>query len=299
MRILCLQLPHIGAHLAVRSRPALAGRAVVLIEGHGDDAVVSDRTCEAGARGILVGLSAGQARGLCPGAVFLADNAGACLDELERLATILRTRATTLVAIGGRDHLFIDITDDVAEQRIAARLSGLVSAWADYPVRAGVASSRAAACEAASASRRAPVIVPPDGDEEEPGLGPYRDEPLTGEWRVAHALSGLQARARTVRLLAHLDTMLAAQARSFREATVSLETAEGISEFHFRVAPSHAASDLLSELAARLGADGLDGALGLSVALQHLGPDVRIRPLPAQRFAARQGAAGPALQRTG
>lgn len=298
MRILCLQLPHLGAHLAVRQRPALAGRAMVLIEGHGADALVSGRTCEAGARGVLVGLSAGQARGLCPGAVFLADNAGACLDEMERLATILRTRATTRVAIGGRDHLFIDITGPADEARTAARFAGLATAWSGCDVRAGVASTRADALDAARAARRAPVIVAPGGNEDEPGIGPFREDSLTGEWNLDLAQGGLEARARTVRLLARLDAVLAAQGRSFRSASVTVRRLDGVDELSFAMAPAHAASDLLPELAGRLGGDGLEGATGLEVRLERLGPDVRVRRLPRERSGSAPRPSGaPILQR--
>ena len=298
MRVLCLQLPHLGLRLAIQQRLALAGRPVVLIAGHGDDAVVADRSCEAAARGVLVGLSAGQARGTCAGAVFLADNAGACLDELERLATILRLRATTRVAIGGRDHLFIDMSGAADEARAAARLGGLMAAWSGCDVRAGVASTRADALDAARAARRAPVIVAPGGDEDEPGIGPFREDSLTGEWNLDCAQGGLQARARTVRLLARLDAVLAAQGRSFRSASVTVRRLELVTQISFAMVPAHAASDLLPELAGRLGADGLAGATGLEVRLERLGPDVRVRRLPRERNGSAPRPSGaPILQR--
>ena len=196
MRVLALWLPRLPIHLALRNRPSLNGRPLVLLQGHGDEAVATTMSCEAARMGVLPGMSGGNARGRCPGAVFLADNAGACMDELERIAAIIRNRATTRVAMGGRDHLFVAVEDRGGrdETAFARRVAGLVEAWAGHEVRVGVADTREAAVEAAHAARRAPAIVPSVGGATEGDvISPFGAErELTGAVRIPAGAAALR-----------------------------------------------------------------------------------------------------------
>ena len=93
MRVLCLLFQRLPIELALRARPALRGRPLALIAGHGGDALVTAATADLTARGIIPGMPAIEARERAPEARFAPDNAGACLDELERVSAIVRAKA--------------------------------------------------------------------------------------------------------------------------------------------------------------------------------------------------------------
>jgi hypothetical protein len=101
-------------------------------------------------------------------------------------------------------------------------------------------------------------------------------------------------------MLGQLDAMLAARNESFRTANVTVTSATGAVTADVQVPPSHAASDLLPELAGRIDLAELEGTWAITISLDRLGPDVRVRPLPAsavrRSFSARPD---PALRRAG
>ncbi len=293
MRTFCLYFPRLEAQIAVRERPELAGRAFVVLAGHGDEALVAGASCEAAARGVLVGMTAGQARYRCTSAAFLPDNAGACLDELERVASILRLRATSLVAIGGRHHLFVDagrLANGAAEEgRVARRLCELARAWTGFDVRAGVGSGSADALSSARSARRLPVVAPPTADGSETPA--YRPEPLVVRIATGTPSSPVAVRATLLRAVARMGTVLEGRQESFREMVVTVTSAAGERAFIQRAAnPCHDPVDTLSAFATMLTDDALHGATGIAVSLERRGPDCRVRALPAGAgFARRTG----------
>jgi hypothetical protein len=296
MRILCLWLPRLGATLAARSRPALAGRAFVLIAGHGDEAVVADASPEAAALGVLPGLTAGQARCRAPGAVFLADNASACLDELERLASIVALRATTAVAAGGRDTLLIDITNAAGnddEPRLASRLAGLVSAWAGVEARAGVADTRAGALDAARFARRWPVVTPP-GDRDAPAedlIVPIHREHLEAR------PSSLASERAAARLAALLDALLSARGLTFRQLTLSVGDGGTTTELRVSTGTPQTSCATALEAARQRAGTTLEASATVRVRLERLGPLVPIAAAPAAMAMARRDRAAEPLRR--
>lgn len=283
MRVLCLLFPRLGLHLAVRQRPALRDRPVVLLQGHGDDALVAAASCEASQRGVITGMSGGEARHRVPEALFLADNAGQCLDELERVASILRLRATPLVALGGRDHLFLDISRHAntprEEELLAQRLAALASTWAKAPVRSGVASSRQEAVEAARAARRGTLVCPPV-PANDPPIPSFRPEPLSAEVRFPSHASEVAVRARVQRMLRALDLALEARSESFRAALLFVTNDAGEHELRLpQPQPQHTTASLLDAFDRQ--AQLLAGAHSVRVELQKLGPVVRVEPCAA------------------
>ena len=280
MRVLCLLFPRLAVQLALRHRPELKGRTLVFLQGHGEDALVAATTCDASARGLLVGMTAGEARHRVDRARFLPDNAGQCLDELERLADIIRRRATPLVEIAGREHLFVDISNlapgSRSEAAVATTLARIASSFTECTVRAAVASTRAEALEAARASRSSIAVVPPR-DAAEPPIAPQRAE------TIAASVTGdseLRLRARLSQALRHLDAVLDARGASFREAKLIVSNPDGehLLSFRLRIPASTTAplTAALDEVPAMLG-----GVTGIRIELSRLGPDVRTRPCVA------------------
>ncbi len=297
MRTVCLWFPRLGVQLASRQRPALAGRTVVLIAGHGDDALVTETTCDAAVLGVLRGMSAGQARGRSPGAVFLPDNAGHCLDELERIASIIQTRATDPVAIGGRDHILIQADPAVPEAALAARLAALATAWSGLATRAGLADTASEALDAARASRGRPVVCPPQGAGET--VVPYRPESITARSRVAIGSGELAIRATLQSLLAKAQAILEARGQGYRRVEITITGGDGAIT-RTRLTPQSPAHDTagIAPLAVRtLPPGALTGARSLEVTLDRLGPDVRVQPCRASLRIDR--AAAGALRRAG
>jgi hypothetical protein len=276
MRTLCLLFPRLGVQLARRENPGLTGRTVGLITGDGDTGLVSVLSVEATAAGVETGMTPGQARERCPAIVFVRDNAGACLGELERIASILHVRATTDVAIVSRDAVAIGLSglgDRFSDETAAANgLAQLARSWSGLDVRAGVGSTVEAALAAARTARRYPVICPGDG----PG------EPLPvmqGELSGSVRLQPGQEWARAGALLDRLAMGLHVYGLSFREALIEVERPSGCTSLRVRSdAPLHTAAEALALVCGRAGAGALAGASALRLALMRLGPRVRVEP---------------------
>jgi nucleotidyltransferase/DNA polymerase involved in DNA repair len=283
MRLLCLFLPRLPLQVVLRERPLLRGKPVILLSGHGDEAPVSASSPEASAEGVLPGMSAGQARQRCPRAIFLPDTAGECLDVLERLASILRVRATPLVALGGRDHLFMDLEGIAGdESSAAANLAALVRAWSGFEVRAGIAPTRAEALEAARPARGLPVVFPPGEQATEPPIEPFGPRELAATVHLPATRSELAFRAAIVRVLGALQPLLEGRRECFREVRLDVESPDGAVSVSARSPqPVHAALDALDLLSGRLASLTPAGPAMLRVTLARLGPDVRVRPCAA------------------
>lgn len=282
MRIVCLWFPRLSLQLTLRNRPTLAGRPIVIVQGHGDAALVVDRCVVSANDGVLPGMPGVHARLRCPDAAFVPDNATDCLEELERLAGIIARRGDGRVEVAGRDHLFvaIDARDDDAAGTLARALVATARNWTGLEVRAGCAPGRADALDAARAARRGIVLVP--GEAEPETIPPFRPEEIAGGTASpgGEPMTALAARAALVRLLSRLNRILEARRASYREASLVIQS-ENPFEAKVRTGqPSHAAGDVLALLAgAGLTARDLDGATSIRVELKKLGPDVRVRPL--------------------
>jgi hypothetical protein len=284
MRLLCLFFPRLGIQLALRDRPQLRGRELLLLDGPGDEALVTTVSPEATAAGVIPGMSAGQARARCPRAVFLPDNAGECLDELERASSIVRLHATPLVAIAGRDHLFADLGGTAPDETALARsLARLVAAWTNSEVRAGVASTRHEARESARAARRGPLICPAAETPESamPCLPPTE---IVVSARLDPSGGELAGRAALVRLLGRLQTVLDARGESFRHLRLDIERPSSPLRAAARSRqPLHSLLDALALFAPQLGEAAFERASFVRLTLSRLGPDTRVRPCAAGR----------------
>ena len=284
MRLLCLVFPRLGIRVARRGHPELADRPVVTLFGEGDNALVSDVSAEASAVGVTVGMLASVARGRCPAAAFLPDNASECLDALEQAASILRLRATPLVAIAARDHLFLDLagldSSFADEGQAAARLAGLARTWTGFDVRAGVASTRQAALAAARTARRSPAVDSADENPAELPLSPARDDAVRASFAWESSPGPVAARTRLVRMLGALQVILDVRSESFRELSLQMKHSSGAAAtVRLRTAaPLHRTADVLHLLRESLPDEVLTGVTSIELTLERLGPDVRIEP---------------------
>ena len=291
MRFLCLSFPRLSIHLALRQHPELAARPLIMVAGSGDAALVAGMSTEAATRGVVTGMTPRQAKMRCPQARFLPDNAGPCLDELESIASILRRRATITVAIASREELLLDISapskgDDGDELRTAERIAGFARMWSGLPVRAGVASSRSAAREAARCARNAPVVMTPVLAWDEAGIGGVSDGPLAAEVFFPLGTSPLAARARLERASRQLQAILDASGLNYRGVELQLSRADGEPRVSRRMPePSGDLNAALALVAAELSDDRLAGVTGIRLELAALCPDVRVEPAVALRAA--------------
>lgn len=280
MRLLCLVFPRLGIQLARRENPALAGRPTVLLAGDGEAALVALASVEATAAGIETGVTAARAGERCPAVAMVRDNAGECLDELEGIASILRARATTDVAMVSRDAVMVSLDglDDrfAGETAAASALARLARSWTGLDVRAGVAGTVEGAIAAARTARRFPVICPASG----PGQPlPMLPGSVAGRvsWGVEASLAGAGAKLET--LLAKLQTVVEVHGLSFREVTIEVTRPSGSLVYRLGSgSPLHRATEARDLIFARLGSGALSGTTGIEVALGRLGPSVRVEP---------------------
>lgn len=280
MRLLCLVFPRLGIQLARREEPALAGRPTVLLAGDGEAALVALASVEATAAGIETGMTAAQARERCPAVTVARDNAGESLDELERIASILRARATPDVAIVSRDAVAISLRgleDRFADEAsAAASLARLARAWSGLDVRAGVAGTLDGAMAMARTSRRFPVVCRAHGQHEPLPAHPGR---LAAKANWSGAKSAEEARLRLEALLGKLETALDVYRLSFREVTIRVTRPSGSLAYRLPSGtPLHRAADARELILARLGSGALSGATGIEVAVGRMGPSVRVEP---------------------
>ncbi len=276
MRTLCLLFPRLGIQIARRENPGIRGRPAGLITGDGDTGLISVVSVEATAAGVETGMTPEQATERCPAIVFERDNAGACLGELERMASILHVKATTDVAIVSRDAVAIGLGGlgcQFADESAAANaLAQLARSWTGLDVRAGVGSTVEAGLAAARTARRYPVICPEDG----PGEAlPVMPSEVSGSVRLQPG----QEWARAGALLDRLTMGLQVYGLSFREVVIEVERPSGGASMRIRSdAPLHAGAEALALIRDRAGSGALAGASALRVSLRRVGPRVRVDP---------------------
>lgn len=278
MSVACLLFPRLGLQLALQQRAVPVGRPLALLSGHGDAALVTVASREAAAEGVIAGMPAAQARSICRDIAFVPDNAGACLDALDRIASIVRKRTTAEVAVGGRDYLLVAI--DGAEAAVTAgRLLELAVAWSGLEGRVGLGTSMERAV--AAARRPRPVA---DGEHAGDGAAVEslpRHEPLAAEVRTATPMGQLSVRAALRRIAAGLGAVLETRHESFRLARLVIETREGLHETRIRPGAAFHHPDEVEHLLLR-GLEGEDiAALSVRLELGDIGPDVRVVPCAA------------------
>lgn len=278
MRVLALFFPRLGIQILRGASPEHAGRPTGLLSGEGDGALLAAVSVEATASGVEPGMTALQARQRCPAIAFERDNAGACLDQLEAVAAILRTRATTSVAIVSRNAIALSLEgleSRFADEMAAAQgILALARSWSGLDVRAAVASSVDAAVCAASKARRFPVIS--DGPGGEIALPAYESLSAAFAWDAPTTAD--LALARLGRMVASLRPVMAVYNQSYRSVRLEVER-HGRSTAHVLRArePFHLAEEAMALLRSRFGGE-LEGATAIRVTLQGAGPAVSVEP---------------------
>ncbi|MBE7518737.1 MAG: hypothetical protein HS107_05775 [Thermoflexaceae bacterium] len=227
MRLLCLYFPRLGIEIALRQSPHLHGRSVALLSEPGADGRVMAVSAKAREHGLLPGMVAGEARRRDRACVFLPGNAGAEIAALERIAAIIRLRATPLVEVGGASHLFIDLTSPggvyASETAAAHGLRQLAGAWGGVSVRVGAGSTRQAALAAAIREQALPSALDARDPGDEPPVAPFAERSLSIRVRFGGELAATAARARLGQALARLDSILDARNESFRGLRIEVE----------------------------------------------------------------------------
>jgi DNA polymerase-4 len=288
MRKLFLYFPNLSVAIARRGASELVDRPLILVAGEGDSALVAGASAEAAMMGVSPGMSARAARVRCPAAAVIADNAAACLDALDEAASILRLRATPNVAVVSREHIVVDLAGleaRFADEAIAAdRLASLVRQSTGSEVRAAVADSFGAARHAARGARRCAQVLPATGAAEDTPFVPHdSSRSLTGSRTLPAGADARAARADLVRLLSRLFALVDGREESARRIRVVFERA-GTAPHALRLdapAPFHSAADAVQLLSGRTTDDSFAGVCALTVALEKLGPSVRVQPRPA------------------
>jgi len=280
MRILALTFPRLGIQLLRASSPEHSGRPLALLSGEGDSALVAAVSCEATKDGVEIGMTGSQARQRCPGITFERDNASQCLERLGSIASILKTRATTNVAIVSRNALVLDLDgmDDrfVNESAAAQTLLTFTRSWSGLDVRGAVGSDMESALEAARTARRFAVILP---SEEHTARSLPRFDPVAVSFDFPQAASSNDATARLGRMAATLQALLEDSDTSFRKVT--LEVARGPYRTKFAARPPQPiqrAAQAIEVLRERVPATELEGTTSLRLSLEAPGPAVAVEP---------------------
>lgn len=280
MRLLALVLPRLGIQLARQSHPELCGKPFALLAGAGETALVAVPSVEATAGGVEAGMTVAQALDRVPSLTTLPDNAGACLDALEGLASILRTNATPNVAIVSRETILVSLEGMEGrfrdEESAASAFVRYARTWTGLDVRAGVASAIEGAIRAARTSRRLPVVCQLEGATEPL---PREASPLTarGSWEQPLASSAVEAKL--ARAMVTLEYGLEAAGASYRALRFIVSDSRGSRVWKLTPpAPLHTAAEAFELVRARIPAEALEGAKGFTLTLDRPGPDVRVDP---------------------
>ncbi len=213
MRLLCIEFPTLPVALARKSHPHLAERPLVLLAGTGADAAVTAVSPAVASRGVTIGMRAAEARALCNSAMFLPDNVSACVDELERICSIIARYATVSVAIASSTTVMIDISTANDERRTAESLLSLARQWTRLDVRGGIGSNRHLAASAASNQRRGLAIDNRPAAEDERPL--VATSPVKG--RVTLHGDADANRRRIAGMVTRLDTVQTSLDQACRE----------------------------------------------------------------------------------
>ncbi|MGE0599529.1 MAG: hypothetical protein AB7J35_06200 [Dehalococcoidia bacterium] len=296
MRVLSLFFPRLGIQLARAANPSLAGRPLGLLAGEGDGALLSAVSVEATADGIEAGMTSLQARQRCPGIALERDNARECLEQLEAVSSILRTRATSNVAIVSRNSIALSLSGlegrFANEEAAAAAISALARSWSGLDVRAGIASTLEQAECAARKARRFPLVQPDEGVTE---FELPRYEAVTGRHTWETHSTSPDVVARIHKLLGTMQPMVEAGGRSFRTLRVEIEQGPYRSSMVLKASqPLHRAAEASELLRSRLAEMALDGTTAVSVTLDAIGPSVAVEPWRATAATVHQ-LSGPAV----
>ncbi|MCX7618279.1 hypothetical protein [Tepidiforma sp.] len=285
MRVLVLVMPRLSVQLARREAPELRGRPAATVQLRGAGPVVAAASAEASAAGVEAGMALEAARGRCPALAAVPAKPAAELDELERLAAVLRAKATPHVAVATREAVAADLAGlegRFADELAAAEaLAGLARAWTGLDVRAAVADTWQEAEAAARAARRA-VVCPARG---ETGALPRREG-------LAVRLAGPVTGERLTGALERLGLVLAAHDASCRGLEVAAAVAGGeVRRWQRRAAePLHRGHELAAlvrplapalEEAATLEVRVLGAGPSVEAAARRAGPALRERPAAA------------------
>ena len=280
MRTLVLYFPRLGIQLARKASPELAGRPLGLLAGEGDDALLSATSVEATADGVECGMTALQVRQRCPGITFEPDNARQCLEALEAVTAILRTRATTNVAIVSRNAIAVSLAgldSRFADEGAAAQgILALARSWSGLDVRAAVAATiNEAACVARTA-RRFPVIQSGERGTSA-ALPAYEPVSCSARWETPEPAA--EAESRLVRMLGAFQPLLDEYGHSYRAVRLDLEHGPYRSVVVFRAnQPIHRAAEALELLRTRFERSRLEGVTAIRVTLELAGPGVAVEP---------------------
>jgi hypothetical protein len=280
MRFLALTFPRLGIQLLRAGSPEFSGRPVALLAGEGDTALVSAVSCEATKDGVEIGMTLAQARQRCPGLTFERDNARQCLEHLEAMASILRARATTSVAIVSRNALVVSLDgmeNQFRDEMAAAQaVLGVARSWSGLDVRGAVAGDVASAMTAARTARRFPVVVPGESAREE-GLPRFEDVSAVHTFTAPAA--GSEAMGRLGRLAGTLQVLLSDSPRSYRRVVLNLERGAYRTQFTFRPEQViHRPANAAELLRQRLSPSDLEGATRFELRLESAGPSVAVEP---------------------
>lgn len=280
MRLLALVLPRLGIQLARRADPTLPGHPLVLVTGDAEAALVALPSVEATAGGIETGMTLSQARQRVPALVALPDNAGECLEALDDLASILRTNATTNVAIVSRDAIVVSL-DGLGdrfdgESGAANALARFARMWSGFDVRAGVAGTVEGALQAARTARRFPVICPDSANAESLPAG---RQPLAAQARWESAQPASSVETRLARALSTLESVMEEIPASYRSVKVELTRGRSTDRWNLKaVRPIHTAAEAFDLIRSRISANAMEGVTAFVVRLERPGPDVRVDP---------------------
>lgn len=296
--MLALHFPRLGVQLARGAEPQLRGLPVALVSAEGDHGLVAVASAEAGAAGVVAGMSIEAARGRAPRLVVRRDEAGADLDLLDSVAAIIAARATPLVAIVSRETIAVDLrglgSRFAGESHAAEAIARLVRDWSGCDVRAGVAGTVEAAIQAARGPGRCATVAPDDGTNDSL---PAPRESLSARAHWDGVRDAAVVEAKLVRGLTTLETVMASLPASYRQVSFVLDAGGGRRRWTVPAArPFHTAAEAFELLRASVPALAMAGASGFEVRVERPGPDVRVAPWRHPQVAARP-AGGPEAAR--
>lgn len=109
MSLACVLIPHLALRIAVFERPALDGLPLVLTSPSTSRPVVADRSPEAAARGVKVGMPLREVTAVCADAVFVPYNPVAEGIVVERLLDALETVSPFVEAAAEPGRCYVDL----------------------------------------------------------------------------------------------------------------------------------------------------------------------------------------------
>lgn len=281
MRFVAMVFPRLAVQLARKANPELIGKPFGLLSGTGDAGILSVVSVESTAAGIEAGMTSLQARQRCPRIVIEADNPTQCLEALDEVVSIVRTRATSNVAIVSREAIVVELSGTegqfAGEAAAAQGLLALARSWSGLDVRAAVASSISEAICKARTARRHPVICEPRELEDVEQLPAY--EPVAASFSWEKPADAATVSTRIARTLGSLDAVLGAYGHSYRQVRLELEHGPYRRTVSVRPpAPIHFSDEALAALQHRIDAASLEGVTSFRVVLDEAGPSVHVDP---------------------